>query len=63
MLADIKYELEQSTQNVDEQRRNYENAVNERKHLIAQAVKAGVKPIDIAKLTGLTRARISQLRH
>jgi hypothetical protein len=62
MLADIKYELEVSTANVNSLRIPYEAATAERKQLIAQALAAGIKPADIARLTGLTRARIWQLR-
>ena len=61
-IADVCFELEQSTTNVEQLQADYLNAVANRKDLIAQALAAGIKQTDIARLTGLTRARISQLK-
>lgn len=38
-----------------------ERARRERDALIHQAINAGIRPVEVARLTGLTRGRISQI--
>lgn len=54
-LEDSQYQLEAA---IDKQTK----ASEKRNKLIKQALAAGVKQADIARLTGLSRARIAQLR-
>lgn len=60
--ADIKYELEIAQAALVANRDSYEESREARNALILRALKAGVRPVDVARLTGLSRARVAQLR-
>lgn len=56
------YRLEQAQRALEDKQLSYVVASQKRNALILEALKAGVRPVDIARITGLSRARIAQLR-
>lgn len=60
--ADTKYELEQAQLTLINARKDYRSAMEERNRLLLKARKEGVRPAELVKLTGLTSARIAQLK-
>lgn len=60
-IADLKYELEVAQAALIAQRDNYNEARKARNRLAQEAIWAGVRPVDVASITGLSRARIAQL--
>ncbi len=60
-IADLKYELEVAQAALIAQRDQYNEARKHRNRLAQDAIWAGVRPVDVASITGLSRARIAQL--
>lgn len=59
--ADTKYELESAERALRHSRSEHQGAVRARNALILKALEEGVRPVEIARLTGLSRARVSQI--
>lgn len=61
-LADILFELEREQEELERVRKLADRQAGMRNEAIREALGAGVKQADIARITGLSRARIAQLR-
>ena len=61
-VADTLFELEQAQLELRAVDEAFLRAAEDRNALILKALKYGVRPTDLAKLTGLTSARLAQLR-
>jgi hypothetical protein len=54
--------LQAATRAVDKARVPYDKAIQARRELVRRALKQGMKPADVARQTGLTRAAIGLMR-
>lgn len=61
-VADIKFELEVGAVELEQASQRLSALREARDGLIRSALRAGVRPSEVARLTSLTRARIAQLR-
>lgn len=56
-------DLQRTEQELRAARKVYKDLVQRRNALVLQAIEDGMRPGEVAKLTGLTSARIAQLQH
>lgn len=61
-VADTLFELEQAQLELRAAEELRLKMAEDRNVLVLKALKLGVRPVDLAKLTGLTTARMAQLR-
>ena len=61
-VEELKTELELAESEFREARGEYEYARNKRNALVLKAIAGGIKAINVAAITGLTRGRINQIQ-
>ena len=62
MSSDVIERLEAAQDTLDRVKHTYRAAGTNRNTILEEALKAGVKQADIARVTGLTRSRVAQIK-